>query len=113
MPYRIMQAQTVNKKVEEGDARLYYCDPDVDLVVTTISKPHRGPSHRHMRNTESYYVLRGKLTMHVDERREELGEGDMLVVNPGVWHSFETGAHEVCFLTIKKLPQLANDKEEC
>lgn len=111
-PYKIMRRVEVNKRLNGNDTRLYYCDADVDFVVTTISKPHYEPPHRHSKNTESYYVLQGRLTICVNKQREVLEEGDMIVVYPGACHSFETTGEKVCFCAIKKVPQL-EDKHLC
>ena len=111
-PFKIMRPESVKRREDPGDTRLYYCDPDVDVVVTTMTKKHRGPEHLHTENVESYFVVRGELTMHVGEHCEVLHEGDMMVVYPGACHCFETTDEEVCFLAIKKYPQL-QDKEPC
>lgn len=110
--FKLMRPREVNKRTKENDTRLYYCDADIDFVVTTISKPHHEPYHRHTKNVESYYVFRGRLVMHVEGQRQVLAEGDMIVIYPGVCHSFETTDEEVCFYAIKKFAQL-RDKEVC
>ena len=111
-PFRVLGAAAVNRREHPGDSRLYYCDQDIDVVVTTMRKRHVEPPHKHRRNTESYYVVRGSLIMHVEGAVETLGEGDMMVIPPGVCHSFETTDEEVCFLAIKKIP-LLKDKQPC
>ena len=110
--FKIMHSSDVNRRINENDLRLYYCDSDIDFIVTTISKKHIEPSHVHKKNTESYYILQGKLIMHVDGEKIELYPGDMMVIQPGVCHSFETTCKEVCFYTIKKEPKI-KDKELC
>lgn len=110
--YRVMRADEVNTREDQNDRRLYYCDPDVDIVVTTISKRHVDEAHRHITNTEIYYVVRGRLSVEVEGRSSSLEKGDLIIVYPGACHHFETGNEEVCFLAIKKQP-LVEDKESC
>lgn len=110
--FKIMHSSDVNRRTNENDLRLFYCDQDIDFIVTTISKKHVEPSHMHKENTESYYVLRGKLIMYVDGEKIQLNKGDMMIVHPGACHSFETTGENVCFYAIKKLP-LHKDKKTC
>ncbi|MCX5675698.1 MAG: cupin domain-containing protein [Planctomycetota bacterium] len=112
--FTLMRAAAVNRKTAPNGKRttLYYCDPDIDFVVTTSAEPCRGDMHRHRETAESYYVQRGTLIMHVDGQRLVLKEGDLLVIQPRVCHGYETAGQEVCFVAVRKQPQ-SGDKEPC
>ena len=110
--FKVMRANEVKVRDAENDRRLYYFDSDVDIVVTTISQTHIEPPHLHTVNTESYYVLRGKLLVSVEGQDVWLSDGDLLIVHSGACHHFETTEEEVVFLAIKKESGL-DDKESC
>jgi mannose-6-phosphate isomerase-like protein (cupin superfamily) len=104
-----MRRTEVNARRVHGDLRLYYCDRNVDIVMTTVTKPMQSEWHRHRRNIEFYFVLMGKLTIDTDDHVEHLREGDMIQVPPLTWHRFRTTS-KVTFFAMKKIP-LLNDKE--
>lgn len=110
--HKVMRSAEIKSRIEPGDTRLYYCDPDIDFVFTTITKSMISESHRHRENTESYYVFKGELILHIEGTIEVLGAGDMTVIYPGTCHKFETKDGAVTFCAIKKSPLLA-DKESC
>ena len=110
--FKVMRVNDVKVRDAENDRRLYYFDNTVDIVVVTISKRHIEPSHLHTVNTEIYYVVRGKLLVNVEGQDIWLNEGDLVLVNPGACHHFETTDEEVMFIAIKKEPEL-DDKKSC
>ena len=110
--YTLLRADSVNTRTSEHDQRLYYCNSDVDIVFTTISRKYTEPRHLHTENTEVYFVIRGALIMEIEEESLHLNAGDMLVVPPNACHSFRTTDEEVCFLAIKRFP-LLKDKKPC
>jgi quercetin dioxygenase-like cupin family protein len=63
-------------------------------------------------NTETYYVVRGKLLLNVEGHDIWLTKGDLVIVNPGACHHFETTEEEVVFIAIKEEPGL-DDKKAC
>ena len=107
-----MGRDNIDRHTEEGDERWYYRNEDVYFVVTTITKAHRDEAHLHTENAETYYVARGLLILYVKGERMELRAGDMVVVAPGVCHSFETTGEEVCFYAMRNHP-LLDDKQLC
>jgi quercetin dioxygenase-like cupin family protein len=111
-PFKVMRRGDVKTRKSENEKRLYYFDETVDVVATTISKRHVEPSHLHTSNVETYYVVRGKLLVSAEGQDFWLSEGDLMVVNPGTCHHFETCGEETTFLAIKKEPGL-NDKRPC
>ncbi|MCZ6784305.1 MAG: N-acetylneuraminate synthase family protein [Proteobacteria bacterium] len=61
------------------------------LVVQLPGQRH--PSHYHARKEETFQVLHGVLHSEIDGIQRQLGPGETVLVQPGVWHSFwtETG----------------------
>jgi mannose-6-phosphate isomerase-like protein (cupin superfamily) len=59
-----------------------------DLVIERVMKPRTGKAdaHRHMDYVESYEVLEGTATIHVDGERRTLGPGERLELPAGVAH---------------------------
>lgn len=58
------------------------------LITYAAPAGFRGPLHRHRRTTEAYYVVEGRVRFRVGERESEMGVGQVIVVPPGVDHSF-------------------------
>jgi quercetin dioxygenase-like cupin family protein len=110
--FKVMRVNDVKVRDAENDQRLYYFDDTVDMVVVTSSKRHIESAHLHMMNTEIYYVVRGKLLVNVEGQDIWLNEGDLVLVNPGACHHFETTDEEVMFIAVKKEPGL-DDKKSC
>ncbi|MFH0963060.1 MAG: cupin domain-containing protein [Planctomycetota bacterium] len=46
------------------------------------------PTHRHRMKHETFFVVKGSVRMRTDRRSRVLGEGAVLAVPPGVFHSF-------------------------
>lgn len=46
------------------------------------------PHHQHALKHETFFVLKGAITMRVDEEPRTMSQGDTLVMPPGVGHSF-------------------------
>lgn len=110
--FKVMRVDDVKVRDTGSDRRLYYFDRTVDIVVVTSSKRHTESAHLHTVNTEIYYIVRGKLLLNVEGQDIWLDEGDLVLVNPGTCHHFETTGEEVVFMAIKKEPGL-DDKKLC
>ena len=65
--------------------------------------------HRHKLQTDHLCVIKGKAVLHLEDEREgsitfgkketiEMGEGawKLVVVPPGIWHSFENVGTDIC-----------------
>jgi mannose-6-phosphate isomerase-like protein (cupin superfamily) len=65
------------------------------------------PYHRHSRKHETFFVLKGRVSMNVDDQVRELNEGDVLVMPPGQRHSF-TGVGPALLLEVS-MPSSRND----
>ena len=58
--------------------------PEKDIAIAVIDKSE---SHYHKKSTEIYKVLKGKLTLIVDNQEYKLKEGDSITIKPGQIHS--------------------------
>jgi quercetin dioxygenase-like cupin family protein len=65
------------------------------------------PYHRHDRKHETFFVLKGKVRMVVDDVERVLTEGDTLVMPPGQRHSF-TGIGPALLLEVS-MPSVRQD----
>ena len=60
-----------------------------DTPVANVShlRIHESRYHHHREMTEFYYVLSGGGTIKLDGEVREIAAGDLVVINPGVWHT--------------------------
>ena len=58
------------------------------LILQMPGQKH--PSHYHKRKEETFHILHGTLEMEIEGRKRVLYPGDLLLVQQGVWHSFQT-----------------------
>jgi quercetin dioxygenase-like cupin family protein len=58
------------------------------LLIMQAAQKH--PSHTHKQKEETFHVLYGDLTVHLDGVIHSLKEGELLTVERGQNHSFET-----------------------
>jgi quercetin dioxygenase-like cupin family protein len=65
------------------------------------------PYHRHRIKHETFFVLKGALKMRVGEEERLMHEGDLLVMPPGLGHSF-TGVGPALILEIS-MPSVQGD----
>lgn len=76
--------------------------PRFNLSVITMAPHAHGPErHAHDSEDDSFYVLSGELTIHLDDRTVAAPPGTFVLVPPGVVHTFsnETGV-EVRMLNV-------------
>lgn len=65
------------------------------------------PYHRHVKKHETFFILKGSLRMKVGEEERLMREGDLLVMPPGVGHSF-TGVGPALVLEVS-MPSILQD----
>lgn len=65
------------------------------------------PYHRHIKKHETFFILKGSLRMKVGEEDRLMHEGDLLVMPPGVGHSF-TGVGPALVLEVS-MPSILQD----
>lgn len=46
------------------------------------------PQHRHARKHETFFIVKGHVSMQYDDTEYSMDEGTTLAVPPGRWHSF-------------------------
>jgi quercetin dioxygenase-like cupin family protein len=84
-PYQLIRAGSTDRIVHAA----------MGAVHASVTRVQLGPgggiaSHAHA-SEQSVYVLGGTLTLRVDGRSLELGEGDGALVPPGIGHAFVAG----------------------
>ena len=57
------------------------------LTQDSFSKGFKVPKHSHSKNTETFYVLEGKVQFTVDKKEYQLTEGMVIYIPPGSDHS--------------------------
>ena len=107
-----MRCDDVPVRTTKSDQRSYYFDEHVDLVLVNSTTQHKEPPHLHSDNYESYILISGRMIINIEGEEILLQEGDLVTINPGACHHFETMDEEVVFMAIKKEPGL-DDKEMC
>lgn len=58
------------------------------IIVQTPGQSH--PSHYHKKKEETFQLLWGDLSVNIDGREKSLALGEIVLVQPGVWHAFST-----------------------
>lgn len=72
---------------------------EVDDAYVKVARVHGTLAwHSHQDEDELFFVLKGRLTIELEDRRVELGEGEMFVVPKGVRHN--PIAKEECHLLL-------------
>lgn len=59
---------------------------DKELIGFHIVKISDAKKHYHKQTTEYYFVLEGKGKIELDDEVIDVGEGDLVVIKPGVKH---------------------------
>jgi mannose-6-phosphate isomerase-like protein (cupin superfamily) len=75
-------------------------------------KGRAGYGVKYVANLEEAFVILNPTTMGVNETYYNLDEGDVVVVEPGEWHWFETPKGDDVNIIAVKLPNLMDDKIE-
>jgi D-lyxose ketol-isomerase len=79
-----------------NEARAGYCGKYL-FLFDGQSCPH----HRHASKHETFFVVRGKVTMHLADGDREMGPGEVLAVETGTEHGF-TGCGPALLLEISQ-----------
>jgi len=58
------------------------------IIVQTPGQSH--PAHYHKKKEESFQLLWGDMTVNIDGKEKKLALGEIVLVQPGVWHGFST-----------------------
>jgi mannose-6-phosphate isomerase-like protein (cupin superfamily) len=65
------------------------------------------PFHRHKMKHETFFIVKGAITMKLDDREQVMKDGDLLAMPPGVGHSF-TGIGP-CLILEVSMPSILQD----
>jgi quercetin dioxygenase-like cupin family protein len=76
----------------------------VDIDKNGSSSPH---SHEHL---EEVFIAMTKIRIFIDDTCFNLNEGDVVFVEPGEAHSFETETNEIGRILALKFPNIQSDK---
>ncbi len=63
------------------------------IALGEVSHGKGPPPHRHGFG-EGFYILSGEVTFFAGNRKETLGRGGFIHIEPGVWHRFEGASRE-------------------
>lgn len=75
------------------------------LVEVDVPAEVRHPTARSTKCQTIYYCERGALSFEVEGRAFEVGTGDVVVIEPGEWYSYENrGGQEVRLLSFNVPP---------
>ena len=66
-----------------------------------------GPYHHHKNKHETFFIVKGRLKMRVNDEDRVLNEGNVLILAPGTWHSW-TGDGNAIFLEVST-PSVISD----
>ncbi len=76
----------------------------VDFETSDRSSPH---AHEHL---EEVFVALSELSIYVNDIRYDLHEGDVAIVEPGEFHSFERRTNTKGRILALKFPNIKDDK---
>jgi len=76
----------------------------VEINGNGKSSPH---SHEYL---EEVFIVLSKMLIHINDTTHELDEGDVILVEPGEAHSFETLTNQSGRIIALKFPNLKDDK---
>ncbi len=74
--------------------------PEMAAYQITLPKNLRIPPSYHKVAHEVIFILHGKGTAHLNKENFSVKKGDVILVQPGTWHSFSTKNHAMKALAI-------------
>ena len=80
-------------KANSGKSPVQLMKDTESAVFTHIAKQTR---HKHKIGTEIYLLIEGDMTIEVDNEEYDMIPGDMIVVNPGVYHEVKRNSEFLC-----------------
>lgn len=71
------------------------------VVSSTELNPHKSTSgHKHPGQEEVYYFIRGSGCMELDENTIDVGPGDVVLIEDGVFHRVHASEHGCYFVCV-------------
>lgn len=88
-PVTIRRADAAAASIGVGQVGWLTPDAAADMgqIVLVEGPGYRTPVHVHHETDESFYVLSGRLTLHIDGQVHELGPGDYVFIPRGTPHA--------------------------
>jgi len=86
-----------------NEAELGYCGKFL-IVLEAQTCPY----HYHEMKHETFYVVKGRIRMRVNDEEREMAEGDVLAMPPGAGHSF-TGVGGPALILEVSMPSILQD----
>jgi quercetin dioxygenase-like cupin family protein len=77
---------------------------------SAVAVIERSPRHHHPRMTEVYRVLRGQLTVHVDDATVVLNKDEKLTIKPGAIHWAESDSDDPARVHVLCVPAFSPDE---
>ena len=115
---KVYRASKATLKGRAGYGVKYVADLDfgkpiesAGFILVKIPSQMKTTPHAHGRLEEAFVIL-NPTKMGVNEIYYDLDEGDVVVVEPGEWHWFETPKGKNVNIIAVKLPNLKDDKIE-
>jgi mannose-6-phosphate isomerase-like protein (cupin superfamily) len=115
---KVYRASEINLKNRAGYGVKYVADigfekpiESAGFILVKIPPQMKTSPHAHGRLEEAFVIM-NPTKMGVNETLYDLDEGDVVLVEPGEWHWFETPDGEVVNIIAVKLPNLKDDKIE-
>ena len=104
MNLAVMSLQHIDGKVVKEDDR-YLVRDNTELknlvVSSTTLKPNKSTSgHKHKGQEEVYMFLKGGGHMWLDEQRFQIREGQLVLIEDGVFHKVEAGDNGCYFVCV-------------
>lgn len=81
-----LAGEPVDEAYDNSKARFLIMRPDWSLAELEEAVGYKTPLHRHLGWDETFYVLSGTLTVHVDGKTHELTAGSFLFIPRGSPH---------------------------
>ncbi|MHA2300899.1 MAG: cupin domain-containing protein [Candidatus Thorarchaeota archaeon] len=115
---KVYRASEIDLKGRAGYGVKYIADiafenpiDSAGFILVKIPPQMKTTPHAHGRLEEAFMIM-NPTKMGVDETLYDLDEGDVVLVEPGEWHWFETPDGEDVSIIAVKLPNLKDDKIE-
>ncbi|MHA2140262.1 MAG: cupin domain-containing protein [Candidatus Thorarchaeota archaeon] len=115
---KIFKASATKLKSRAGYSVNYVADLDfgqpiesAGFILVKIPPQMKTTPHAHGKLEEAFVIMT-PTRMGVDETLYDLDEGDVVLVEPGEWHWFETPKGDDVNIIAVKLPNLKGDKIE-
>jgi quercetin dioxygenase-like cupin family protein len=113
---RIYRVDDANKAKRAGYEARYVADlvfrnslDTCGVILVDIDSKGRSTPHAH-EHLEEVFIAVTEIAMYIDESMYSLTEGDVVIVEPGEAHSFETINDKPGRILALKFPNLSDDK---